>query len=355
VAVIAAVLFLATPAPVAFGQPTRPATNPSTGSAATRPAIRGRVYFDTNLTPIAWIENPRWINDGRRSDPDPLGRPRLLMNPAGWIEYATARGFVPVMFAYTATLNRAFVWADDDGNPRPMRVWLGGGRALNWKRGNENHCDPPNLTAVRAVARLAAKPATYGFGGPPRAVVFDLEQTKTMNLTADVPTATRREMVARWVDAVRAVKAEGVDAGIWFGPPFWPEKPDTIEDERRLAAELPALWVETYNTDLTVTREQYVAAMDRVAATVRGAFPNYKGRIVATVCPFWQIIWPQNDPPEVAALKDKPVDLERWEWQMRHLLADRGWDVAIWVGQASLEQFKPQADVLANVAGLGSK
>jgi hypothetical protein len=235
-------------APPTTAPTTQPTTQPTTAPTTQPAAAFPRVYFETNVTPVP-IENPAWVADEKRSETDKNGQPRLILN-ADWVDYAVAKGCTPMTFAYNGTLNRAFTWCDDAGNPRPMKVTGYGGDALDWSR-QRNACDPIDPVAARAVARLAKNPGFYGFApaASPRLLVFDVERTNTMNLPANATTLERRRMLQRWIDAVKTAKAEGVEAAIWSGPPFFPGMPDTIDLERQLAASCRASgWRRTTTT-----------------------------------------------------------------------------------------------------------
>jgi hypothetical protein len=327
-------------------EPPRMTTRPSSPATRRVPSARLAAYFNSNPTPL-WYRNLVWVDDGKGSSPDANGELLWIRNPQGH-DYALAQGLLPAFFVANGTLNNAFVWADANGNARPMRLGPVGGLAPDWTKvaNNEN---PPSARAMAALARLAKDPSLFK-APTPAAVVINIEHSPTMNVGADAPKADRRAAMTRWIDLVKVSKREGVRAAAWALVPYryhaGAAADDSLDLERQLVAEQGEIWSGCYNANASAKRPdawyEEVAKLDRIIAS---DFPDFHGRKVMTVCPTWAIYW--ND-KALMHLNGTLVDIETWRRQIRHL-HDAGWEVCIWHADARFPAIKPHIDAVAEI------
>jgi hypothetical protein len=276
--------------------------------------------------------------------------------------YSTLRGLGcrPVMPIYNGTLNRAFTWADDQGNPRRMPIAVGGGQGVLFAR-EGNFSDPPDLIAVRACTKLAVNPTLYGDrdGTGTRPVMLAIESTKTVNVHGvELSRANFQAAALRMLSAIRAVKEESqgkceVWGYAWFPmamyiPPHLPQARDHVRElERTIAPELDAACVALYNWDepLATNGESWWVDYGNVKAWL-GLYPQFKDRKVCLVLPVWQVIWPEHAKPEHVAMNGKPIPLELWKRQIDTLVKD-GWDLYLWTGGTTLDGIRPHLEYAA--------
>jgi hypothetical protein len=338
----------------------RAASRPATTTTSTGEVVKTvRVFCDSNPTPV-------FVPNYRHQGADKTRRDAAGNLP--WARnydcYETLRdlGCRLVVPAYIQTLNYAFTWADDAGNPRPMAVTAWGGQRLDWSR-SRNNSDPPNAVAIRAVTKLAVDPTFYGdYDGPgPRPVMLDIEGTKTLNLVGLEPTKeNRRAMIRHMIDAVRAVKEESkgqcevwgygwFPLRIYYKPEDLPLLKETEDLEKELAGEIGAVCLSLYNWDKCVETggaHWFDNDFKGVTEFVDTQWPQFKHRKVCLVTPVWQVIWPERAKPEHAALSGKPLPLDLWKRQI-DALVKAGWDVYLWTGPNLVDDIRPHLEYAA--------
>ena len=340
----------------------RAASRPATTTTSNGEVVKTvRVFCDSNPTPVFM---PNYRHKGTNKNlRDAEGNRPWVRN---FDSYETLRGLgcrlvVPM---YESTLNYAFTWADDAGNPRPMPVGGWGGMRVDWSRSRDN-VDPPNPVAIRAVTKLAVDPTFYGdHDGPgPRPVMLDIENTKSVNLRGLAPTKeNRRAMVRHMINAVRAAREESKGGcevwgygwfplRVYYRPEDLPLLKDTEDLERELAGELGAICLHLYNWDACVESggESWFNDFKGVTDYIHSDWPQFKDRKVCLVCPVWQVIWPDKMKPELVALNGKPLPLALWKRQI-DALVKAGWDIYLWTGPTLVDDIKPHLEYAARFA-----
>jgi hypothetical protein len=172
----------------------------------------------------------------------------------------------------------------------------------------ENHSAPPDPWALAGVGKILRNPAKYGHGPGGIHAFFDLEPTP------DRPPVTLPVVIAA-VKALRAATTASQKISVYA----WPGG-DYPESTSALRQELAGMLVyDGYSRrEHAMNPGTWESEMAAVAARFKREFPR-KRTWTVFLTPRWQIYGPLGVwPPEVEALRDKPVGLERWGEQLAY-------------------------------------
>lgn len=300
-------------------------------------STKTRVLCDSNLTPVMF-DNPRWVDDGKASEPDAQGHPRFIRN-YDCHDYLVSLGAEETFMIYKGTLNNAPMWIGKTGE---QVSW---GRNFDYSL-QGNHSDPINNSMLYEVAKLASKPETYKATALPHCpIILDIEGAPTMNVAPDDSLADRIYCVMRWLEAVKYIKqAAGADQEVWI----YGHYPDLakINPEKNLALGglLTQLAQETtaacgflYFWDWDVDNSNHwIAELERIDASILRNAPWYVRAKVLAINPFDQIYAPQNDRPSTATMNGKPSHLPTWK-NLVDEAVERGFALYVWTGDGILD------------------
>lgn len=279
-----------------------------------------RILCEANITPVD-AQNPEWVDDGSGKNPDVKGNPRYFRNPPAYA-YLRARGAEPYFMVYEGTLNRSNWWSTS-GVPHTD--------GLSYQDGANSN--PPTENAVKACARLAGNASLYGVAADDYLpIVFDIENASVaLDLNSTWQTQLQNVFnCAKWAREVNQYSsimhygifpyAVGAQADSFWG---------SVEVKNILDAlthinpflyfwDIPAFSLnQMFDETDVITR-----ALDRYAPDV----PR-----VMTVCPYYQIYWPQNarNPAAAAKKAGQPVPSAFWRKWLKYLV-DRDYNIALW-------------------------
>lgn len=315
--------------------------------------LRTRVMVDANLPPFNQ-PNPLYVDDGKHSDPDPRGQPRMVRNTPAH-DYAVKLGLEECWTIGNGTLNRHPWWSAckdmADFNAHGMTLPEG------------NFCDPPTQDACVKVGQLLRNPQRFNATARPHCPLFvDIEGTKNFVCFPGYALADRKKYVRQWIDTVTWLRQGAGDAqevSIYGDVTFlWQSiHGDDDDDELRglcfkLSTSLNTGCVAAYSWDVIAeNRAGMIFGLGLYAGEIslRQYRPLHVASKTVFINPLYQVYWPQNDLPAIAGMGNQPVPFETWRRMVDWLVA-HDYQIVLWLGWSDVTNCKPHLQYLAKYA-----
>lgn len=295
-----------------------------------------RVMIDWNSTPVC-SPNPKWIDDGKQTDPDINGNYHWIRHSEATLYAANSLGFEKTFMVYDGTLNRAPTWCNPDLTLKPL-TYDSQRRLYNIDQAAEgSFYNPPQELQVKMCAALSNIENPFPLDGckTPRhvPVIFDLENP---SVVVDGG-SSRPESVRNMTNALRWAKSLKADSAVMaYG---WPSHKNTQEafdsgGWQAFADATDYLCGGVYMWDVpTANPNAWFDEID-MQTKLYDRFYKHIPRI-AVLCPLYQIYFPHNDAPWVVAFNNKPIDLGVWKKMLTYLV-DRDYHIYVWLGNTPL-------------------